>query len=130
MTPPLRIGIVGCGRILPAHLRGFRLLRESGRDDFQVTALVARRAQDALMFRKRGEGPAPRPPVSLNPDDALGAPHVYVSDFQPEREPDIYTDVADMLAAERCRRRFIDGLGRRASHDRVACAGRRQASDG
>jgi len=99
MADPIRIGIVGCGRILPAHLRGYRLLREAGYDDFRITALVARKHDDALMFRKRGEGPAPRPPVSQNPDDALGAPHSYVSDFQPELFPDVYTDVTEMLAS-------------------------------
>src|SRR5262245_4311161 len=95
---PVRIGIVGCGRILPAHLRGFRLLRESGRDDFRITALVARREDDALMFRRRGEGPSPRTPVSKNPEDALGAPHIYVSDFQPGVPPEVYTSVEAMLA--------------------------------
>ncbi|HEX3724136.1 MAG TPA: Gfo/Idh/MocA family oxidoreductase [Nitrolancea sp.] len=99
MADPIRIGIVGCGRILAAHLRGYRLLREAGFDDFRITALVARRLDDALMFRQRGEGPTPRPPVSLDPNDSLGAPHLYVSDFQPEQLPDVFTDVEAMLAS-------------------------------
>lgn len=98
MAGPLRIGIIGCGRILPAHLRGYRLLREAGIDDFRITALVARRPEDARMFRKRGEGPPPRPTVSQNPGDPLAAPHLYVSDFQPEEEARVYGTVEEMLA--------------------------------
>lgn len=98
MAGPIRIGIIGCGRILPAHLRGYRLLREAGCDDFRITALVARRLDDALMFRKRGEGPPPRPPVSSNPGDPLAAPHLYVGDFQPEEEARAYDSVEAMLA--------------------------------
>ena len=37
----IRIGIVGCGRILNAHLHGYRLLREAGFDNFRITALCA-----------------------------------------------------------------------------------------
>jgi predicted dehydrogenase len=99
MAEQIRIGIIGCGRILPAHLRGYRLLREAGVDDFRITALVARRPEDAHMFRKRGEGPPPRPPVSHNPADPLAAPHLYVSDFQPELEAEVYPTVEAMLAA-------------------------------
>ncbi|MBI3959970.1 MAG: gfo/Idh/MocA family oxidoreductase, partial [Chloroflexi bacterium] len=50
----IRIGIVGCGRILNAHLHGYRKLREAGIDNFRITALVARNSDDARMFRKRG----------------------------------------------------------------------------
>ncbi len=100
MPAPIRIGIIGCGRILPAHLRGYRLLREAGVDDFRITALVARRPEDAHMFRKRGEGPPPRPPVSRNPADPLAAPHLYVSDFQPEEEARVYPTVEALLAED------------------------------
>jgi len=99
MPDPIRIGIIGCGRILPAHLRGYRLLREASVDDFRIVALVARRPEDAQMFRKRGEGSSPRPPVSRVASDPLAAPHLYVSDFQPEEEARIYPTVEAMLAA-------------------------------
>ncbi len=96
----LRIGIVGCGRILNAHLRGYRLLRERGIDTFRITALCARRRDDALMFLQRGEGPAPRPLV-LDPSsgDPLAAPHSYLSDFQDDVQPQVFTDYRDLLAS-------------------------------
>ncbi|MEO7909957.1 MAG: Gfo/Idh/MocA family oxidoreductase [Roseiflexaceae bacterium] len=96
----LRIGIVGCGRILNAHLQGYKQLRELGIDSFRITALCARREEDALMFRRRGAGPAPRPPV-LDPStgDPLAAPHTYLSDFQDDVEPAIYTDYRELIAS-------------------------------
>lgn len=96
----LRIGIVGCGRILNAHLQGYKQLRELGIDTFRITALCARNESDALMFRKRGEGPTPRPPV-LDPStgDPLAAPHTYVSDFQNDVEVAVYTDYRDLIAS-------------------------------
>ena len=95
----IRIGIVGCGRILNAHLQGYKQLRERGIDTFRITALCARRQEDALMFRRRGEGPPPRPPV-LDPatGDPLAAPHTYVSDFQDDVAVAIFTDYRDLIA--------------------------------
>lgn len=96
----LRIGIVGCGRILNAHLQGYKLLRARGIDSFRITALCARRREDALMFLQRGEGPPPRPPV-IDPasGDPLAAPHTYLSDFQDDVQPQVFTDYRDLIAS-------------------------------
>jgi len=50
------------------------------------------------MFLRRGEGPAPRPPV-LPPEsgDPLAAPHTYLSDFQDDVEVGVFTDYRQML---------------------------------
>lgn len=96
----IRIGIVGCGRILNAHLQGYRKLREAGVDDFRITALCARKESDARMFRKKGEGPPPRPPV-LDPStgDPLAAPHIYLDEFQPDTDAAVFTDYKEMIAS-------------------------------
>jgi predicted dehydrogenase len=95
----IRIGIVGCGRILNAHLQGYQKLREAGVDNFRITALVARREDDARMFVRRGEGPPPRPPVTPpESGDPLGAPHTYLSDFQDDVDARTYTDYRAMIA--------------------------------
>lgn len=94
----IRVGIVGCGRILNAHLQGFQQLRAHGYHDFRITALVARNEADAWMFHTRGQGPPPRPPVSsVASGDPLGAPHTYVSDFQDNVPVQIYTDYRRLL---------------------------------
>ena len=52
------------------------------------------------MFRRRGQGPPPRPPV-LDPStgDPLAAPHTYLSDFQDDVEAAIYTDYRELIAS-------------------------------
>jgi predicted dehydrogenase len=96
----IRLGVVGCARILPAHLRGVAVAQATGVDPFRITALCARQIDDAVMFRRRGEGPPPRSPASANERDPLGAPHVYVSDLHPDVIPDVFDDWRAMLDAD------------------------------
>ncbi|NNE92288.1 MAG: Gfo/Idh/MocA family oxidoreductase [Verrucomicrobiales bacterium] len=93
----IRIGIVGCGRILAAHLKGYRLLREAGVSDFEITALCARKENDALSYVKRGEGPPQRKAVSDMPGDPLAVDDEFLSDFQPGTDVEIYTDYREMI---------------------------------
>jgi len=94
----IRIGIIGCGRILAAHLRGYRLLCEAGINDFQITAICARREDDARSYVKRGEGPPQRQPVSDIAGDPLTIGDEYLSDFQPGVDVEVYTDYEQMIA--------------------------------
>ncbi|MGI8484853.1 MAG: Gfo/Idh/MocA family protein [Thermomicrobiales bacterium] len=96
----IRLGIVGAARILPAHMRGIKLIREAGFADVRITAIAARQLEDAAMFRLRGAGPSPRPPASTNEKDPLGAPHLYASDLHPDTLPAIYDDWKAMLEAD------------------------------
>jgi len=97
MPDTINIGLVGCGRIMDAHLNGFKALREAGLDHFRITALCARKEEDALRYRKRGEGPPPRPPIRGLTNDPLVAPHLYLSDFQDDVEVEVYTDYREMI---------------------------------
>lgn len=97
----IRIGIVGAARILPAHLRGYKLLRDAGYHDFRITGIVSRNRSDAETFVRRGRGPSPRPPVSKAPGDPLSAPHMYVSDFQDDVEAKLYGSLEEMLQDDR-----------------------------
>ena len=93
----IRIGIVGCGRILAAHLRGYLLLREAGVDDFRITALCARNENDAQMYVQRGSGPDQRAPVGTSPGDPLAVGDVYLSDFQDDVDVQVFTDYGQMI---------------------------------
>jgi predicted dehydrogenase len=95
----IRIGVVGCGRILAAHLRGYRLLRAAGVDNFRITALCARRESDARMYVQRGAGPPQREAVSRLPGDPLAVGDEYLSDFQPGDPVEVFTDFRQMIAA-------------------------------
>src|SRR6185312_1254150 len=118
----IRIGIVGCGRILNAHLQGYKQLRElGGIDTFRITALCARQEPDALMFLRRGEGPPPRPPV-LDPatGDPLAAPHTYLSDLQDDVAVEVFTEYRDLIASGRVD--AINDLTTLALHHQVGAA--------
>lgn len=97
----IRIGIVGCGRILAAHLQGYRLLREAGVTGFEISALCARQPEDALAYVRRGEGPVPRRAVSRLPGDPLAVEDEYLSDFQPDTPVEIHTDYRELIASNR-----------------------------
>jgi predicted dehydrogenase len=97
---PIRIGLVGAGRILPAHLRGYQLLRQAGVDNFRITALTSRTRRDAESYVNRHSGPEPRPPVSFQPSDPLSVHDVFVSDIQDDVEAQVFDSLEDMLAAD------------------------------
>jgi len=95
----IRIGIVGCGRILAAHLRGYQILREAGVNDFRITALCARKVEDASMYVQREAGPTQRPPVGKGDGDPLAIGDRYLSDFQETDDVRIFTDYREMMTA-------------------------------
>lgn len=97
----IRIGIIGCGRILAAHLEGYRILREAGVDNFEITALCSRKPEDAQSYVKRGEGPPQRKPVSDIPGDPLAVGDQYLSDFQPDTAVEVFSDYRELLASDR-----------------------------
>ena len=94
----IQIGIVGCGRIMAAHLRGYRLLREAGVDDFRITTLCSLSEDEARMYVRRGEGPPQRAAVSQFAGDPLAVADEYVSDFQDDVEVRVYSDFGRMIA--------------------------------
>ena len=96
----IRIGIIGCGRILAAHLEGYKILREAG-VEFEITALCSRKEEDALSYCRRGEGPPQREPVSDIPGDPLAVGDIYLSDFQPDTEVQVFTDYRQLIESDR-----------------------------
>jgi len=91
----IKVGLIGCGRIMPAHLHGYEALIEKNLD-IRIAALSARKIEDAKRFRRHGEGPPPRKPVGP-PGDPLAAEHIYVYDFQKDLDVEVYDDYRDML---------------------------------
>jgi len=116
----IRIGIVGCGRILAAHLEGYRILREAGFGGFEITALCSRKADDAISYVKRGEGPPQRPAVSSIPGDPLAVDDQYLSDFQPGTKVDLFTDYREMIASGRVD--AVNDFTTHGMHHQVAAA--------
>ena len=95
----IRIGIIGCGRILAAHLRGYRLLKEAGVDDFEITALCSRKERDARMYVARDGDIPQRPAVSTMDGDPLAVGDEYLSDFQHNVDVEVFTDYRELIAS-------------------------------
>ncbi len=96
----LRIGIIGCGRILNAHLQGYKQLREQGIDDFRITRLCARKEEERADVQAAWRRAAAACPPVLDPatGDPLAAPHTYLS-FQDDVDPAVYTDYRELIAS-------------------------------
>jgi len=95
--PPLRVGLIGAGRIVPAHLRGYAALRAAGFDDFRITAICSRdpaRARTLIETDSQAAGGMAGPAV-----DPLFAPPTPISEFQDDAEVRVFTDVREMLDA-------------------------------
>jgi 1,5-anhydro-D-fructose reductase (1,5-anhydro-D-mannitol-forming) len=96
--PPIRVGIIGAGRIVPAHLRGYAALRAASFDDVRITAICSRDPARAQSF-VRGGGPSASAEVNGPASDPLFAPSIAVADFQDDVEARVFTDVREMLDA-------------------------------
>ena len=97
MSSQIKIGIVGCGNIVTAHLHAFRTLSEQVFENFRITALCDNRVELAEMYRHRGEGPDQAPPewIPWNTDP------IYVSDIHGDIIPDVFADWREMLRSAR-----------------------------
>jgi 1,5-anhydro-D-fructose reductase (1,5-anhydro-D-mannitol-forming) len=91
----LKVGLIGCGHIMPAHLHGYKALAENG-VDVRIRALCARKVEDAKRFRSPAEGVPPVKPVGPL-GDPMNRPTIYVSDFQKDTHVEIYSDYREMF---------------------------------
>jgi len=96
MAQPLRIGLIGAGRIVPAHLRAYAALRDAGVDDFRIAAICSRDPERAAGLARAG-GYGTR--TIAGGSDPLAAGPIGVGDFQNDLEPRIFSDVRAMLDA-------------------------------
>ena len=94
----LRIGLIGAGRIVPAHLRGYAALRGVGVDYFRITAICSRDPARARLLVAPSGGERVSA-ATWRYGDALEGQPVTVADFQDDVEPAIFTDVQAMLDA-------------------------------
>src|SRR5690349_5760495 len=94
----LRIGLIGAGRIVPAHLRGYAALRAAGRDDFRITAICSRDPARGRLFAAPA-GSSRASAATWQFGDPLADQAITVADFQDDVQPQIFTDVAAMLDA-------------------------------
>src|ERR687886_1541889 len=78
---PLRIGLIGAGRIVPAHLRGYAALRAAGVDDFRVTAICSRDPARARLLVNAESGARPSA-AAWEFGDPLANQAITVADFQ------------------------------------------------
>ena len=94
----LRIGLIGAGRIVPAHLRGYAALRAVGIDAFRITAVCSRDPARARLLVAPAGG-ARQSAAAWRYGDPLESQPVTIADFQDDVEPTIFTDVRAMLDA-------------------------------
>jgi 1,5-anhydro-D-fructose reductase (1,5-anhydro-D-mannitol-forming) len=96
MGKEIRIGIIGCGNIISAHLNGFKQLKDKNLlDDIYIDALCDMNKDRALSFREKGKGPAPFPGAGPE-NDPMNQPHVWVSEIQ-DKLPEVFTDYKEMI---------------------------------
>lgn len=93
----IRIGIVGCGRILAAHLRGYRLLREAGINDFRITFLCARNPDDAFGYIRQDSSHPQRSPVSSMQGDPLAISGEFLEQFQPDTKVTVTDNFSELI---------------------------------
>ena len=92
----LRIGLIGTGRIVPAHLYGYAQLRKAGVDDFRITAICSRDpARARLLLSADGADRSGAAPWRYG--DPLTTQSITVADFQDDVSPAIFTDLQAML---------------------------------